>query len=256
MAKHRSTVCVEVCVDDLAAAKAAETAGANSVEICADLPDGGTTPSLGTVELARRRIRVPLHVMIRPRGGNYTYDDDELAVMLRDIRASQDARATGIVFGLLDRHGQIDLPRCRVLVDFARPLRVSFGRAFDLTPDPEAALEAVIEAGFHRVITSGRHEGAWEGRELLDQLVRQARGRVEVVAAGGLDEVLAPAIVQATRVTAVQVGLGVYAEASPFVGDDSTPTTSSASRCSHRELDSLKVRTLVDNLSSGLARRP
>ncbi|MGE3163421.1 MAG: copper homeostasis protein CutC [Planctomycetota bacterium] len=254
MGKLRSPVSVEVCVDDLASAKAAELSGASSIEICADLPEGGTTPSLGIVELARRRLRVPLHVMIRPRGGDYTYDDDELAVMLRDIRSAQDARATGVVFALLDAAGGVDLERCQVLVEFARPLQSTFSRAFDLTPDPEAAIEAVIAAGFGRLVTSGHSETAWEGRATIERLVQRAGERVQVIASGGLDEVLAPAVVQATRVSAIQVGLGAYHERSSAADAGLDPTPSPPITVTRREVDVAKVRALVDNLARSMAR--
>jgi copper homeostasis protein len=178
---------VEVCVEGIDGAVAAEAGGAHRIELCASLIEGGITPSLGTVRAAVAAVRVPVMVMVRPRGGDFLYSAREFATMLEDVAAIRSAGAAGVVFGCLLPDGTIDEARTRALVAAARPLSVTVHRAFDMTPDPAAALEALVRCGVDRVLTSGQRARGIDGVSVLAGLVRQAAGRIVVLGCGDLD---------------------------------------------------------------------
>ena len=179
---------IEACVESVESAVAAENGGAKRVELCAALLEGGLTPSAGAIALAREKLRIGLHVIIRPRGGDFLYTDDEHAVMLRDIDAVKKAGADGVVIGVLDVNAQVDEARTRELVERARPMSVTFHRAFDMTRDPLAALETLVDIGVDRILTSGQEESAMAGLELLRDLVKRAGDRIIIMPAGNIHE--------------------------------------------------------------------
>ncbi len=176
----------EVCVDSVAGVRAAREAGAHRVELCGNLMEGGTTPSRGAIRHARTVAGIGLHVIIRPRGGDFLFDDDEFAVMEADIDAARAERTDGVVIGLLTADGTIDVRRTRDLMARACPLSVTFHRAFDMTPDPFAALETLIELGVERVLTSGQEAPVLEGLPLLGELIHRAGERIVVMPGGGI----------------------------------------------------------------------
>jgi copper homeostasis protein len=169
---------LEACVDSVEAALAAQAGGADRVELCADLLAGGCTPSPGTIQLARQRLSIRLHVIIRPRGGDFCYSDVEFEAMKLDIAFCKQAGAHGVVIGILNPDGTVDRERTAALIALARPLSVTFHRAFDMTRDPFAALETLIDLGVDRILTTGQEGSALEGLDLITDLVRQANGRV------------------------------------------------------------------------------
>jgi len=179
-------VIYEICVDSVAGVRAAKAAGADRVELCGDLLEGGTTPSRGMIRQARTVAGVKLHVIIRPRGGDFLYDDDEFAVMQADIDAAKAEGADGVVIGLLSADGTIDAARTRDLIARARPLAVTFHRAFDMTPDPFTALETLVGLGVDRILTSGQEASMLEGLPLIVDLVRRAGDRIVVMPGGGI----------------------------------------------------------------------
>ena len=172
---------LEACVDSVEAALAAQAGGAERVELCADLLAGGCTPSAGTIQLARERLGVRMHVIIRPRGGDFCYSEAEFAAMKLDIDLCKRAGAHGVVIGLLNPDGTVDIKRTRELVELARPLSVTFHRAFDMTRDPFAALETLIGLGIDRILTTGQEASTLEGLDLIAELVQQANGRVIIM---------------------------------------------------------------------------
>jgi len=176
----------EVCVDSTAGVRAARAAEAARVELCADLLEGGVTPSRGMIQQARAIEGIGLHVIVRPRGGDFLYDDDELAVIRSDTETIKDEGADGVVFGLLTAAGEVDAARTRELISLARPLSVTFHRAFDMTRDPFHALDALIMLGVDRVLTSGQGATALEGLPLIAELVRRAESRIVVMPGGGI----------------------------------------------------------------------
>jgi copper homeostasis protein len=192
---------LEVCVDSVEGAIAAERAGADRVELCAELSVGGLTPSAGTIALARASVRIPIHVLVRPRRGDFVYSQAELDVIGRDIDAARQLGADGIVFGVLAGTGDVDLPRTRELAERARPLAVTYHRAFDHTRDPARALEALVDLGVERVLSSGQERSALAGAGLLAELVDRAAGRITVMPGGGIGEATLSELVARTRAT-------------------------------------------------------
>lgn len=183
-----SHVFVEACVQGIESALAAEEGGADRVELCEDLSVGGVTPSIGTVIVARQQLSVPIHVLIRPRGGDFRYSQAEFAAMLQDVAAVRAAGADGVVLGTLDDDDRIDRGRMAALIDAAGPLSVTFHKAFDEAADRDEALETLVELGIGRVLTSGGAPTAREGLAELGRLRRRADGRIVVLAAGQLRE--------------------------------------------------------------------
>lgn len=180
-------IVLEACVDSIEAAAIAASAGADRVELCADLVEGGTTPSIGAIERAGVDVAAEVMVMIRPRGGDFVYSRRELAIMERDIEAVREAGAAGVVFGCLTPEGDIDRAATRVLMQETGELSVTFHRAFDLSRDPHAALESLIDLGVDRVLTSGQEPTAPQGLELIADLVRAAGNRIIVMPGVGID---------------------------------------------------------------------
>lgn len=207
---------LEVCIDSVASAVASERGGAARVELCDNLAEGGTTPSLGMIETVRAAVRLGLMVMIRPRGGDFVYSASELEVMRRDIRAAKRAGADGIVLGLLTRTGVVDLDRTGSLVEEADPLPVTFHRAFDMVPDQNAALEALMVIGVSRVLTSGGNDSAYDGRMRIRELVQQSAGRIVILPGGGVNLANSEEVVRVTGATEIHVGGPVTASGESF----------------------------------------
>ena len=178
----------EACVDSVDAAAAAQAGGADRVELCADLLEGGCTPSAGVVRLARERLTIALHVIIRPRGGDFCYSANELQAMEMDVDFAKEAGADGVVLGVLREDGTVDVEQTGGLVRRARPMTVTFHRAFDMTRDPFAALESLAALGIERVLTSGQEATAFEGADLIADLVARGAGRIIVMPGGGITE--------------------------------------------------------------------
>ncbi len=193
----------EVCIDSVEGALAAQQGGAQRVELCDNLVEGGTTPSIGTIELACRSASLDVNVMIRPRGGDFVYSDLEMDVMKADILAAKKCGASGVVFGLLTPDGRIDKDRTRALIAIARPMSVTFHRAFDLCSDPAEALEDLIDLGVARLLTSGQKADALSGAACIKSLVEQAKGRIIIMAGGGVNEKTLPLIAAQTGVSEV-----------------------------------------------------
>lgn len=178
---------IEICVEGIDGLVAAQQAGADRVELCASLLEGGLTPSLGVVREALRVATIPFHVIIRPRGGDFLYSELEFQSMLEDIKALRDMGVVGVVIGCLTPDGRIDESRTKALVDAARPMKVTCHRAFDMTRDYREAIEALIRAGVDRVLTSGQRDTAIEGIDILKDTAAIADGRIVIMACGALD---------------------------------------------------------------------
>ncbi len=176
----------EICVDSVAGVRAARDAGAHRVELCAGLIEGGITPSRGMMREARKVSGIKLHAIIRPRGGDFLFDDDEFAVMEADIEAAKAEGADGVVIGLLTAEGAVDVARSRELIARARPLSVTFHRAFDMSRDPIEALEKLAGLGVDRVLTSGQEATVLEGLPLIAELIRRAGKRIIIMPGGGI----------------------------------------------------------------------
>lgn len=202
----------EVCVESVEAALAAQTGGADRVELCADLLEGGITPSAGTIAVAREMIHIRLHAIIRPRGGDFCYSDAEFAVMHRDVEMARALSADGVVIGALNPDGSVDAARTGALIAAARPMSITFHRAFDVTRDPFEALETLITLGVDRVLTSGQEVSALEGAEVIAELVRRAGDRIIIMAGGGIRERNVRRVVAATGVREIHFTADSHSE--------------------------------------------
>ena len=173
-------------MDSVSAALEAEALGADRIELCAGLPVGGLTPSAGAMSMAGERLRVPFHVLVLPRAGGYVLTGDDLEVMRRDIAMARAARAAGVVVGALREDGTVDRDTMARLIGWARPMSVTFHRAFDRLPDLMAGLDQVADLGVDRVLTAGGSGPAVEGTALLARLVARSAGAVTILAGGGV----------------------------------------------------------------------
>ena len=177
---------LEICSFDLMSALLAQEAGAHRIELCAGPAEGGITPGPGTIRLAREKLQIDLYPIIRPRGGDFLYSDEEYDTMLKEVAWCKEVGCNGVVIGLLNRDGTIDKKRASRLVDLAYPLGVTFHRAFDWATNPFEALEDIINIGCERILTSGQRPTAMEGVTLINELVRQADDRIIIMPGSGV----------------------------------------------------------------------
>ncbi len=191
MAKQKfkvKKIFTEICVNSVESAVAAQEGGADRVELCDNLLEGGTTPSFGSIAIARKLLNIKLHVIIRPRGGDFLYSDTEFEIMKRDIETAKSLGVDGLVFGILDENGNIDKPRTAELIELSRPLTVTIHRAFDVSQDAFQALEDLVSLGVDYVLTSGQEATAMEGADLIAELVERAGNHIKILACGNLNE--------------------------------------------------------------------
>jgi copper homeostasis protein len=200
-------IIVEICIDSTDSAVAAERGGAQRVELCCDLVEGGITPSAGLIATVRQKIQIGLQVMIRPRGGDFHYSAEEFDIMRRDIRMAKQLGANGVVFGLLDLDGNVELDRTGELVELARPLNVTYHRAFDMARDLEKSLEDVIRTGADRILTSGAEVAAADAAPILKRLIAAAGDRIIVLVGGGMKPHNARSVIAETGAKEIHAGL-------------------------------------------------
>jgi copper homeostasis protein len=186
LAVRRVAVICEICVDSVEGVRAAKAAGAARVELCASLIEGGITPSRGMIQQARAVSGIKLHVIIRPRGGDFLFSEVEFTAMAADIETAKLEGADGVVIGQLTADGLVDVARTRQLMALARPMAVTFHRAFDVTPDAFSALETLVDLGVDRILTSGQEASVLEGLPLVAELVKRAGDRIIIMPGGGI----------------------------------------------------------------------
>ncbi|MFA6359341.1 MAG: copper homeostasis protein CutC [Dysgonamonadaceae bacterium] len=179
---------IEICTNSVTSSVEAEKGGAYRVELCAGIPEGGTTPSYGEIAIARELLNIKLNVIIRPRGGDFLYSDVEHQTMLRDIEIAKELGVDGVVIGCLTADGEIDMQRNKELIEAAKGMSVTFHRAFDMCKDPFKSLEEIISLGCERILTSGQQPTAIEGVLLLKQLVVKADNRIIIMPGSGVNE--------------------------------------------------------------------
>jgi copper homeostasis protein len=233
---------LEVCIDSVESALAAQEGGAGRVELCADLDHGGTTPEAGVIRSVRERISIPLHVMIRPRPGDFCYSDRELGIMERDIAQAKMLGVNGVVFGILTEQGDVDVRRTNRLLELARPLAVTFHRAFDESVDLLRALDDLKAAGIDRVLTSGGRGNILGNAGMIGELVRKSEGRPVIMAGGGIDLENASEIVRRSNVTEIHTLSAVLKDDSPVSQSPIPPGTF------RTVVDPRKVRRMVQRI--------
>lgn len=178
---------LEVCAYSVESCITAEKAGANRIELCSGLYEGGLTPSIGLIMESKKSVNIDIYAMVRPRGGDFYYNETELKVIYSDIEAIKKTKVQGIVIGFLKKNGEVDVPKLKEIVDFSYPLKVVFHRAIDLTPDPYDALAAIIESRCVRILTSGQQNIAIDGIDTIDKLVKIANNKIEIMAGSGIN---------------------------------------------------------------------
>jgi copper homeostasis protein len=207
-----TNIIIEACVDAIDAAVEAKRGGAGRLELCGELLQGGVTPSAGLIGAVRERVKIPLFVLIRPRTGDFLYSADERDVMLRDIALAKSLGADGVVIGALTANGDVDIETTRALIDAARPMKVTFHRAFDFARDQVAALDALLALGVDRVLTSGGAASALEGAAALKALVGRAGDTMTILAGGSITASNVAEIVRASGVREVHLRAAVRVE--------------------------------------------
>ena len=204
---------------------------------------GGVTPSAGLIELVRARTSIGLQVMVRPRGGDFCYTAEEFETMRRDIVAAKKLGADGVVVGILNADGSVDIGRTRELVELARPLSVTFHRAFDMSADLFRALESVCATGADRLLTSGGAKAALQAVEQIARLVEAARGRIAIMACGGINHHNAASIIEQTGVREIHVGLR-SSVASPMLHRNPELSMGTAAECEYQRFEVLEDNVL------------
>jgi copper homeostasis protein len=208
---------LEISVETLEAALAAQRGGADRIELCGELPVGGITPTVAFMMGARANVQVPIFAMIRPRAGDFVYSNDEFAVMRASIKSAKQVQMDGVVLGVLQQDQCVDVHRTRELVELARPLPITFHRAFDESADPRQALENVIQSGAKRILTSGGAKNAFEGVAMLAELAAAAGDRVIIVPGAGIN---ASNIAQVANVTGAREFHSGLSSALPYTSRD------------------------------------
>lgn len=198
---------IEACVNSAISAIEAQKGGADRVELCENLHDGGTTPSAGTILFARKNLHIGLFVMIRPRGGDFLYSADEFEIMKEDICIAKKLGADGVVFGILTPEGTIDKERITTLADLARPMGITCHRAFDMTADPFQSMEDLISLGIDRILTSGQQPTAPQGAMLIKELIERSATRIIIMPGSGVKEHNIAGLIAATGASEVHIHL-------------------------------------------------
>lgn len=204
-----STPFFEVCANSVVSAIAAFKGGANRIELCSELQLGGITSSASTITEVIKSVSIPVHVLIRPRSGNFTYNQFEFEVMKHDIEFALNVGAAGVVFGILNKNHRVDIEKCRELVEIARPMKVTFHRAFDCIFNQIQALEDVIETGADCILTSGGKKTAVAGAINIAKLIKNSKGRIGIMAGSGLNPSNVIGLIKKTGVSMVHASCTV-----------------------------------------------
>lgn len=223
----------------------AQAAGAHRIELCDNPSEGGTTPSYGFIKTARENLSIELYPIIRPRGGDFLYSEIEFELMKADIQICKNLGCDGVVIGMLNSDGTVDKQRCKQLVDIAQPMGVSFHRAFDRTKDPFKALEDIISIGCERILTSGQKSVATDGVALLNELVKQANGRIIIMPGSGVRSDNIENLVKKTNATEFHTSARTYTDSKmEFINESMDEQLTSVTTLSN------EIKTIIQKLKA------
>ena len=183
---NHNTLIFEACVGNFKQAKDAELRGASRIELCENLSEGGTTPSFGTIKLTRQLLNIPVFSIIRPRGGDFVYSNEEIEIMIEDIIQCKNLGLKGVVFGVLNKDNLIDTEKMKKLIECAKGLQITFHMAFDSIINKFEAIDILVNLGVNRILTKGGKSSAIEGKEILKELVIYSNGRIIILPGGGI----------------------------------------------------------------------
>jgi copper homeostasis protein len=244
----RTTLELEVCANGYESALAAQLGGADRVELCDNLQEGGTTPSYGQIRLCKQQLTIAIWPIIRPRGGDFLYSDDEFQIMLDDVSVCKQLNCDGIVTGILTADGHIDEARMLEIISMAHPLPVAFHRAFDMTQNMNAALETLIKLGIVRVLSSGGAENALSGAEVLRGLVKQAQGRIALMPGSGITVQNIETLIASIGAPAYHTSAKVQAESMMQYRNDNATMARDNNAYGYGVTDANLVELMVDQL--------
>ncbi|MFI5453051.1 copper homeostasis protein CutC [Pedobacter sp. UC225_61] len=241
---------LEVCANSFTSALAAETGGAIRVELCENMAEGGTTPSYAQIKLCREKLNIQVWPIIRPRGGDFLYSDDEFEVMKEDIKICKTLNCNGVVTGILLSNGNIDKKRCAELIKLAQPMPIAFHRAFDMANDLEKALEDLIDLGFVRVLSSGGKENSYKGIETLAKLVNKANGRIEIMPGSGINPQNILEIKEKTGATAFHSSARIKIASKMEYKNQTSKMSAEGDEYHYEQTSSVLVKQMVEKLKS------
>ncbi|PID89582.1 MAG: copper homeostasis protein CutC [Bacteroidia bacterium] len=247
---QRSDFEIEICADSIESVLAAAEAGADRVELCESLCEGGTTPSFGLISVAKQWVDIDVFVLIRPRKGNFVYSQHEIEIMTKDIEAAVKAGADGIVIGCLTSDGEINTAACKKLIAAAQSLPVTFHRAFDVCKNPTKALEDIKNLSVQRILTSGQQNKAIDGVELLAKLNKQAENAIKIMAGSGVDEHNILEIAKRSGAKAFHASLRSEKEEPPFYTNKNVlfNCTPEIPEFTRKISDSSRIKLLINQL--------
>jgi copper homeostasis protein len=242
---------LEACVNSAVSAIAAQSGGANRVELCENMPEGGTTPSSGAITLARKHLQIGLFVMIRPRGADFLYSQEEFEIMKLDVLTAKILGADGVVFGILNPDGSIDKQRMGFLAELARPMGITCHRAFDMTRNPFEALEDLITIGIDRILTSGQSDSALLGAPLIRELIARSNGRISIMPGHGIKEHNFEEVIKATGATEFHLYLPKQVSTHmKFIRSDVKMGNPDLSEYDITMVDSLRIRKAMEIITN------
>ncbi len=242
---------LEICANSVTSAIVAQQAGADRIELCTNLYEGGTTPSYGQIKWCVDNLTIPIWPLIRPRGGDFLYADAEFETILNDITFCKKIGCDGIVTGILLANGSIDKERCAKLIAAAQPMPVAFHRAFDMTNDLASSLEDLITLGFVRVLTSGGKASAHSGAKEIASLITQAKDRIEIMPGAGINAENIAEIAAITQAKCFHTTAKAPAKSNmQFKNDHSKMSDYTLDEFSHEQTDLFKVKQLIEILKN------
>lgn len=236
------TVKLEVCVDSINSAINAYKGGASRLELCSSLSEGGLTPSLGFLKFVKSQVKIPVFILIRPRGGDFSYSNEEFEIMKEDMKIAKENGADGFVLGALTSTGKVDEKNCKILIDEAAPLPVTFHRAFDLTSNPMDALKSIINLGCKRILTSGHAPDVNEGINFIKTLIEQENKKIIIMPGGGVHENNIEELLKINGIEEIHSSASSYVEELPLYVNDKSMKNFQINR---KECDILKVEKLI-----------